>query len=74
LEEAHAAHHPPHLVPLEVLQAKDQTRFSGRYAGHLGEDSYKFEMFIEDVFFKGEARGYGLFPIHDNIVPKWPRS
>ena len=72
LEEAHVGRSAPHLVPLELLQAKDQAQFSGRYAGRLGEDSFKFAMFIEDVFFKGEDRGYGVFPIHDNIVRKWP--
>ena len=72
LEEAHVGRGAPHLVPLDALHGKGQARFSGRYAGHLGEDSSKFEMFIEDVFFKGEARDYGVFPIHDNIVRMLP--
>lgn len=59
---------PPHLVPLGALQAKQNAQFSGRYAGYLGEGLYKFDVFVEKVFFRGEERNYDLYPIHDHIV------
>jgi hypothetical protein len=77
LEESQISHAAPHLVPLGALQAKQhaeawfggrQCQHSGRYAGYLGEDSYKFDMFVEKVFFRGEERNYRLYPIHDHIV------
>jgi hypothetical protein len=68
LEEAHVAHRPPHLVPLAALEAKRHAQYSGRYAGHLGEQSYKFDEFVEKVFFRGAERRYGLFPIHDFLM------
>jgi hypothetical protein len=67
LEEAHVAHGPPHLVPLEALQEKRHAQYSGRYAGHLGGNAYMFDAFVETVFFRGQERRYGLFAIHDYI-------
>ena len=68
LEESQISHAAPHLVPLGALQAKQHAQHSGRYAGYLGEDSYKFDMFVEKVFFRGKERNYRLYPIHDRIV------
>lgn len=68
MEEAHIAHAPPHLKPLDALQAKRRSQYSGRYAGRLGDDSHKFEVFVEQLFFKGLERNYQLFPIHDHIL------
>jgi hypothetical protein len=68
LEESQLSHAAPHLVPLGALQAKQHAQHSGRYAGYLGEDSYKFDMFVEKVFFRGKERNYRLYPIHDRIV------